>query len=82
MKKLIFTASLLTAALFAEPTLIFKSGTEKQADQYGVRQYRIPHVTKGPNGELVVAVAGRTHKSGDNGHTTSVFATSKDEGKT
>lgn len=62
--------------------LVYKSGTAEEPDQYGVRQYRIPHLTKGPNGELVVSVAGRTDKAGDNGKTTSGFAISKDNGKT
>ena len=66
----------------AEDVLIFRSGTNEKPDEFGVRQYRIPHVTHGPEGQLIVSVAGRTHQAGDNGHTTSVFATSEDGGKT
>lgn len=78
---------LRSSALTATPYLdseqpVFVSGSSEKPDQHGVRQYRIPHLTKGPKGELVVSVAGRTHKSGDNGHTTSVFAKSNDQGKT
>ena len=72
----------MTSTEQAKQTLIFKSSTNEKADEFGVRQYRIPHVTKGPDGSLIVSVAGRTNKAGDNGRTTSAFAISKDEGKT
>jgi hypothetical protein len=62
--------------------LVFESGKNNLPDQYGVRQYRIPHLTTGPDGELIACAAGRTHQAGDNGHTASVFAISKDGGKT
>jgi hypothetical protein len=63
-------------------TVVYRPGTNKKADSHGVRQYRIPHITKGPDGELIVSVAGRTNVAGDNGHTTSAFAVSEDGGKT
>lgn len=62
--------------------VIFRSGTHEKADPYGVRQYRIPHITTGPEGELIVSVAGRTNQAGDNGRTTAAFAISRDQGKT
>ena len=72
-------------------SLVFKSGTEKTPDQHGVRQYRIPHITTGPDGEMVVSVAGRTHVAGDNiyisaplgpGRTNGVVYLSQDLGAT
>jgi len=91
MKRLIYMFSLMSilsggvtnaTGLAKGEILVFKSGSNEKADKHGVRQYRIPHITKGPNGELVISVAGRTNVGGDHGKTTSVFAVSKDNGQT
>jgi hypothetical protein len=74
-------AELQTVAQAQEPVLIFKSSSDKKRDQYGVTQYRIPHITQDHQGQLIISVAGRTNTGGDNGRTTSVFATSNDGGK-
>lgn len=76
------TPLLADSKLEYDEVLVYQSGTSERADSYGVRQYRIPHLTQGPDGELVVCVAGRTNKAGDNGKTTSGFAVSKDGGST
>lgn len=50
-------------------------------DQWGVKRYRIPHMTLTPKGELVVAVVGRCSVGGDHGKSTTFFAVSKDKGE-
>jgi hypothetical protein len=50
-------------------------------DKWGVKRYRIPHITKTPDGKLVVAIVGRCSVGGDHGKSTTFFAVSKDDGK-
>lgn len=50
-------------------------------DQWGVKRYRIPHMTLTPNGELVVSIVGRCSVGGDHGKSTTFFAVSKDQGE-
>jgi len=72
-------------------TLVFRSGVglrEKGGgitytrDKFGVVQYRIPDLTRTPDGRLVGTVIGRCSAEGDHSISTSFFAVSKDEGKT
>ncbi len=58
-----------------------KKIVKEHKDQWGVKRYRIPHLTLTPSGELVVAIVGRCSVGGDHGKSTTFFAVSKDEGK-
>lgn len=51
-------------------------------DSWGVKRYRIPHMTLTPSGDLVVAIVGRCSVGGDHGKSTTFFAVSKDQGDT
>ncbi|NWK55629.1 exo-alpha-sialidase [Verrucomicrobiaceae bacterium N1E253] len=73
-----------------DETLVFRSGIVKyvddlfieEKDAYGVKQYRIPDLTKLPDGRLVATIVCRCSRSGDHSKSTSFFAVSEDEGKT
>jgi len=71
-------------------TLVFRSGSYTREgkkvtffrDKFGVTQYRIPDLTRLPDGRLVGTIVCRCSSDGDHAKSTSFFAVSKDEGKT
>ena len=67
--------------------IIEATDTEKRKaiehkDPWGVKRYRIPHLTRTPQGELVLAIVGRCSVGGDHGKSTTFFARSTDDGAT
>ncbi len=73
---LLFRSGLVDVEMQGEKTVV-----TEHSDRYGVKQYRIPHITRLPDGRLLVAIVCRLSTSGDGGRSTTFFAVSDDNGK-
>jgi hypothetical protein len=75
-EQLLFRSGLVDVDTSGEKPIV-----TEHPDQYGVQQYRIPHLTKLDDGRLLMAVVCRLDTSGDGGDSTTFFGISEDDGK-
>jgi sialidase-1 len=76
MKYFLFSLLLLSQIIYAQETIVFKSGTD------GHKSYRIPAIISLSNGDLLAFAEGRVNNSGDFGDINLVMKRSADKGKT
>ncbi|NWK55640.1 exo-alpha-sialidase [Verrucomicrobiaceae bacterium N1E253] len=76
------TVTAETITLTESNPRIWQSTRDGKPDQFGVSQYRIPHLFVKPNGDIVACCVGRLSKPSDHGISACFFALSKDQGKT